>query len=59
MLKKQELALPGKRVEDMIKEKTEKDQMKKKDPDVRYRALRTHNHEVSWRGMQKFSHRRK
>jgi hypothetical protein len=59
MIRKQEVALPGKRVEDVVKETLERDEKKKKDPDSRYRALRTKNHEVSWRGMQKLSHRRK
>jgi hypothetical protein len=59
MLKKQEVALPGKKVEEIQKEEYEKEDKKKKLPENRYRALRVQNHEVSWRGMEKFSHRRK
>ncbi len=59
MLKKQEIALPGKKVEDIQKEDREKEEKKKKMPENRYRAMKVTNHEVSWRGMEKFSHRRK
>ena len=51
--------MPGKKVEEIQKEEYEKEDKKKKLPENRYRALRVQNHEVSWRGMEKFSHRRK